>query len=104
VVPSGDEPPVPAPAPRGARPPTQMVRQRAPVRSPLVDLPDGDGTPNYLGLSLREALTQAHAAGWDVDVDGWGYVTAQRPLPGAEPGAGRRLALTLSPDGAAAPR
>jgi hypothetical protein len=63
-----------------------------------------EGTPSYLGLSLREALTQAHAAGWNVVVDGWGYVTAQRPLPGAEPGAERRVALTLSPDGAAAPR
>jgi len=104
VVPSGEEPPVPAPAPRAAPLPVQMAQRAPAVRSPLADLPDGDGTPSYLGLSLREALTQAHAAGWDVVVDGWGYVTAQRPLPGTEPGADRRLALTLSPDGAAAPR
>jgi cell division protein FtsI (penicillin-binding protein 3) len=103
VVPSGEAPSVPAPAPRVPLP-VQMVQHRAPARSPLADLPDGDGTPNYVGLSLREALTQAHAAGWDVDVDGWGYVTAQRPLPGTEFGTERHLALTLRPDGAAVPR
>jgi cell division protein FtsI (penicillin-binding protein 3) len=104
VVPSGEAPPIPVPARRAAPVPVQMVQRRPPARSPLADLPDADGTPSYLGLSLREALTQAHAAGWDVEVDGWGYVTAQRPQPGTEPGAGRRVALTLSPDGAAVPR
>ena len=104
VAPSAEQPPVTAP--RGEPLPVEMAKRRAPARSPLDDLAAADpaATPSYLGLSLREALTQAHAAGWDVDVDGWGYVTAQRPLPGAAPGAGRRLALTLRPDGAARAR
>jgi cell division protein FtsI (penicillin-binding protein 3) len=95
------------PAPKSSRPaplPVQAAKRAAPARSPLDELAaaDPDATPNYLGLSLREALTQAHAAGWDVAVDGWGYVTAQRPQPGAAAGTPRRLALTLSPDGAVA--
>jgi cell division protein FtsI (penicillin-binding protein 3) len=93
VAPTDDGGRGPEPPERAAPLPTQMVRR-----------PPADGTPSYLGLSLREALTQAQAAGWDVDVDGWGYVTGQRPLPGAEPTRTRHLALTLSPDGAAARR
>jgi len=99
VVPSGT-PPVDAPPERRARPPVQMAARRAAPPAPVAP----DGAPSYLGLSLREALTQAHAAGWQVDVDGWGYVTGQRPLPGADPGNERRLVLTLSPDGAGVAR
>ena len=104
VVPAGDVPV--APAPRAEPLPVQVAKRAAPARSPLAELAAAapDATPSYLGLSLREALTQAHAAGWDVDVDGWGYVTAQRPRPGATAGTSRRLALTLSPDGAIAER
>lgn len=100
VVPQGEPPLEAAPEPL----PVQQVRRRPSVDTALTELATADGTPNYLGLSLREALTQAHAAGWNVDVDGSGYVTAQRPLPGAAPGAERHLALTLSPDGAVASR
>jgi cell division protein FtsI (penicillin-binding protein 3) len=104
VVPSGEPPSFPAPRRKPPIVETQMAK-RPPARFPTEDLAAGaDATANYLGLSLREALTQAHAAGWDVAVDGWGYVTAQRPLPGAARGTGRRLALTLSPDGAAGAR
>ncbi len=57
------------------------------------------GTPSYLGLSLREALTRAHAAGWTVAaVRGSGWVTRQHPDPGAPPRDDRRLALELRPD------
>jgi cell division protein FtsI (penicillin-binding protein 3) len=56
------------------------------------------GTPSYLGLSLREALTRAHAAGWKVAVRGTGWVAAQHPSPGAPFGDDRRLALLLRPD------
>jgi len=58
--------------------------------------PSPSATPSFLGLSLREALTQAHAAGWEVEVSGTGYVAAQQPLPGAPLGADRRLALRLA--------
>jgi cell division protein FtsI (penicillin-binding protein 3) len=56
------------------------------------------GTPSYLGLSLREALTRAHAAGWTVAVRGTGWVAEQHPSPGAPFGDDRRLALQLRPD------
>jgi cell division protein FtsI (penicillin-binding protein 3) len=103
VVPSGP-PPVDTDPERREPAPVQMVKRRAPAATPVETAIAPDGAPSYLGLSLREALTQAHAAGWNVDVDGWGYVTRQRPLPGADPGTDRRLVLTLSPDGAGLPR
>jgi cell division protein FtsI (penicillin-binding protein 3) len=56
------------------------------------------GTPSYLGLSLREALTRAHAAGWRVAVRGSGWVAEQHPGPGEPFGDDRRLALELRPD------
>ncbi|HJW71149.1 MAG TPA: penicillin-binding transpeptidase domain-containing protein [Candidatus Binatia bacterium] len=56
------------------------------------------GTPSYLGLSLREALTRAHAAGWTVAVRGTGWVTEQYPTPGAPLGDDRRIALELRQD------
>jgi cell division protein FtsI (penicillin-binding protein 3) len=53
------------------------------------------GTPSFLGLSLREALTRAQATGWNVRVIGSGYVHDQAPPPGAPLVADRRLALRL---------
>jgi cell division protein FtsI (penicillin-binding protein 3) len=65
---------------------------------------DPEGTPSFLGLSLREALTRAQAAGWDVRVTGSGWVARQTPPPGAPLAAERRLALQLAPDsGTASP-
>jgi cell division protein FtsI (penicillin-binding protein 3) len=57
-----------------------------------------DRVPSLLGLSLREALTRAHADAWSVDVAGFGYVAAQVPAPGGHVPAERRLALTLRAD------
>lgn len=54
------------------------------------------GMPSFLGLSLREALVQAARAGWDVEVDGSGYVAVQDPPAGADSIQGRKLRLTLS--------
>jgi cell division protein FtsI (penicillin-binding protein 3) len=69
-----------------------------------VDLPPAPGTPSFLGLSLREALTRAQADGWDVRVSGTGYVKDQTPPPGTPLAAERRLALRLVPgDGVASP-
>jgi cell division protein FtsI (penicillin-binding protein 3) len=53
-------------------------------------------TPSFVGLSLREALARAHAWGWAVELSGTGYVTAQKPRPGAPLGGERRLALRLA--------
>ncbi len=55
----------------------------------------GGEMPSYLGLSLREVLTQASGAGWEVEVEGSGFVVDQDPPPGARLGKGRTLRLRL---------
>lgn len=55
------------------------------------------GMPSFLGLSLREALQQACRAGWEVDVQGWGFVVAQDPAPGTLTAPDKRLKLKLAP-------
>src|SRR4030095_3806936 len=66
---------------------------------PPADEPStAQATPSYLGLSMREALTRAHAAGWTVAIRGTGWVAEQHPSPGAPVGDDRRLALQLRPD------
>jgi cell division protein FtsI (penicillin-binding protein 3) len=51
------------------------------------------GMPSFIGLSMREALVQAAHAGWDVQVQGSGYVVAQDPPPGAQRATSKRLEL-----------
>src|SRR5206468_12661099 len=85
------EPPAPALQASAAIP----VRP-TPAETDAPVAPSPSATPSFLGLSLREALTQAHAAGWEVEVSGTGYVTAQQPLPGAPLAADHRLALRLA--------
>ena len=52
------------------------------------------GMPSFIGLSMREALVQAARAGWDVHMQGAGFVVAQDPPPGAEAAQqGKRLEL-----------
>lgn len=55
------------------------------------------GMPSFLGLSLREALHQARLGGWEVEAEGWGFVTAQDPPPGATSAPDRKLRLRLEP-------
>jgi cell division protein FtsI (penicillin-binding protein 3) len=55
--------------------------------------PAAGGMPSFLGLSMREALVRARRAGWDVRVQGSGFVVAQEPPPGAAAGSGRELRL-----------
>lgn len=78
----------------GGRPPAAVPRPEA-VRT---------STPSFLGLSLREALAQAHRTGWDLQLIGMGYVREQKPPPGTPLAGERRLALWLGPeDGTASP-
>ncbi len=56
------------------------------------------GTPSFLGLSMREALTRAHATGWTVEVTGSGWVAEQTPAAGSPLADDRRLALELRTD------
>jgi len=51
------------------------------------------GMPSFMGLSMREALVQAARAGWEVDVEGSGYVISQSPPPGINAIQGRKLKL-----------
>lgn len=110
-VPAGPEPPAgvvtaaargrsPARTPPAARrgPAEGAVERTAAVASvPPVPGPEpADATPSFLGLSLREALTRAHAGGWAVEIEGQGWVAGQEPPPGAPPSPDRRLALQLT--------
>ena len=51
------------------------------------------GMPSFIGLSMREAVVQAARAGWELQLQGSGFVVAQDPPPGAETAIGRRLTL-----------
>jgi hypothetical protein len=51
-------------------------------------------TPNFIGLSLRAALTLARDQNLTLDADGTGYVVAQKPASGTP--RGNSIALTLS--------
>ncbi len=42
----------------------------------------GGGVPSFLGCSVREALVRADKGGWEVKIEGAGYVVAQEPPPG----------------------
>ena len=59
------------------RPLLQPVSTTAPETSP------SGGLPSFLGLGMREALVRAQAEGWEVRVEGSGYVVQQDPPPGA---------------------
>jgi hypothetical protein len=74
--------------------PRRAERPEAPA-TPL----DDAHVPRLVGLSVREALTRAHAQRWDVELEGWGYVASQRPAPGVPAPDDRRLVLTLHVDG-----
>lgn len=54
------------------------------------------GVPSFLGLSMRDAVVQAQRFGWEVRIEGSGYVTAQDPPPGASPPS-TELALWFGP-------
>lgn len=79
-----------APAPVENRPPSDLQ---------LVSWPASEtfGMPSYIGLPLREALTQASRAGWEVETIGTGFVRTQDPPPGARTSKGCKLQLQLSP-------
>lgn len=82
-------PPVPVASPARAVAPD-------PAAGPVAPIPGA--VPDLRGLSLREVLTRAHEAGWNVRVQGTGWVASQEPGPGALLAADRRVALTLTAD------
>jgi cell division protein FtsI (penicillin-binding protein 3) len=56
---------------------------------------DVDGAPDFIGLSLREAVEKARAARVKVKMHGHGHVIKQHPLPGAAWNEDRELVLSL---------
>ncbi len=63
---------------------------------------NGSPEPNFLGLSLREALRLAREQGWQVTLTGSGYVAQQAAAH--DPDSGQQFyALTLAPTGDSPP-
>jgi len=56
---------------------------------------ESDGTPDFLGLSLREAIEKARGMKVKVKMHGHGHVIKQHPLPGSVWNTGRELVLNL---------
>ncbi len=56
-----------------------------PVSTTVPETAAPGGLPSFVGLGMREALVRAHAEGWEVRVEGSGYVIQQDPPPGAVP-------------------
>ncbi|MDE6085048.1 MAG: PASTA domain-containing protein, partial [Muribaculaceae bacterium] len=54
--------------------------------------------PAVTGLGLREAVNCLEASGYNVTVNGTGYVTRQHPLPGEEFESGNCVTIFLSQD------
>ena len=57
-----------------------------------------DAVPSVIGLGLREAVNLIEAAGYNVVVNGNGYVRTQSPVPGEALQPGQTITLTLSQD------
>jgi cell division protein FtsI (penicillin-binding protein 3) len=55
----------------------------------------GAGAPDFLGLSLRDAVEKARAAKLRVKMHGYGHVIKQHPLPGAAWNYDQELVLNL---------
>jgi cell division protein FtsI (penicillin-binding protein 3) len=66
-------------APAAAAPLLRQISATAP------EIAAPGGLPSFVGLCMRAALVRAHAEGWEVRVDGSGYVARQDPPPGSMP-------------------
>jgi cell division protein FtsI (penicillin-binding protein 3) len=62
--------------------PEALVRRVAKSNSPATVETNGDATPDFLGLSLREALEKAQTLKLKVRLQGNGYVVKQSPQAG----------------------
>jgi cell division protein FtsI (penicillin-binding protein 3) len=74
----------------------EVPQRRMPIKAASVDNDGGaDGAPDFLGLSLREAVEKARAANMKVKMHGHGHVIKQHPLPGAAWNENQELVLNL---------
>jgi cell division protein FtsI (penicillin-binding protein 3) len=85
------------PAPRARRDADSMSLLQAVATTDLEISGSSGGLPSFLGLSMRDALVRAHEEGWDVRLEGSGYVVDQDPAPGAAP-SDRRVTLHFGSD------
>jgi cell division protein FtsI (penicillin-binding protein 3) len=69
-------------------------QRRLQIKSGAPELGAG-GAPDFLGLSLREAVEKARAAKLRVKMHGHGHVVKQHPLPGAAWNENQELILNL---------
>ncbi len=70
-----------APADDGIAAEAAALLQSVSATEPEIAAPGG--IPSFLGLSMREALVRAHTEGWQVQLQGSGYVVRQDPPVGA---------------------
>jgi cell division protein FtsI (penicillin-binding protein 3) len=85
----------PAPMPALANQPELPIRR--PTKQPEVNAVEAnsDATPDFLGLSLREALAKAQSLKMKLRLQGSGYVVKQSPTPGGPRNEGGVLVLSL---------
>ena len=55
----------------------------------------GDAVPDFLGLSMREALEKAQSLRINLKVQGNGYVVKQAPAPGERRPEGKTVVVNL---------
>ena len=85
----------PTPMPALANQPELPIRR--PTKQPEVNavVANSDATPDFLGLSLREALEKAQSLKMKLRLQGNGYVVKQSPAPGGPRNEGGVLVLNL---------
>lgn len=69
----------------------QEVHPRAPQPQPR------NTVPSVLGLGIREAVVTLEKAGYNVHVQGSGYVRQQTPAAGEPVARGTRVTLSMAP-------
>ncbi|MGH8011141.1 MAG: penicillin-binding protein [Candidatus Binataceae bacterium] len=85
--------------PRGDAQPSAIGEYPVAPPSPPVSIAKG-ATPDFQGMSLRDAIGLAHGLGINLTINGSGYVSGQRPAPGASL-KNSAVRLKLTPAGAA---
>jgi hypothetical protein len=76
---------------------TEAAVKRNAVKDPVATGigSDGAAAPDFVGLSLREAVDKARAMQVNVRMHGNGFVVKQSPAPGVRWGSGEALLLKL---------
>jgi hypothetical protein len=72
-----------------------FVRVKVKSRKGVRRVGGGLKIPNFLGLSMREAITKAKTLKLQVEIQGFGYVVRQSPAAGSGWRKGKPLTLIL---------